>query len=252
MFTHAITRKPGKDFAQGLTTSDLGAPDHAAMLRQHAAYVATLKSLGLGITELEALPGHPDAYFVEDTAIVTPHVGVITRPGAPARRGEEEAMEPVLAGFRPIERIEAPGTVDGGDVLMIENHFFIGVSERTNPEGAQQLGRILAGHGHTFTLVPVAAGLHLKSSVNWVGGKTLLLTASFADREEFKTFERLVLDPAEDYAGNVLLVNEVLIMPSGYPDTRRKLEALGRRILELDTSEARKMDGGLTCMSLRF
>ena len=161
-------------------------------------------------------------------------------------------MEPVLAKFRPIERIEAPGSVDGGDVLMVENHFFIGVSERTNEVGARQLGSILAKHGHTFSLVPVAAGLHLKSSVNWVGGRKLLLSAVFADHEAFEGWEKIVLDPAEDYAGNVLLIREVLIMPSGYPDTRRKLETLGRRILELDTSEARKMDGGLTCMSLRF
>ena len=252
MFTRAIARKPGPDFGDGLTTSALGAPSLPRMLIQHGAYVDLLRTLGLAVDVLEPLLGHPDAYFVEDVAVVTPDVAVITRPGAPERRGEEESMVAVLALHRPVARIEAPGTVDGGDVLMVGRHFFIGVSERTNPEGARALGAILERHGCTWTPVPVGAGLHLKSSVNWAGGGTLLLSEAFRDRPEFAGYRKLVVHPDEEYAGNTLWVNGHLLTPSGSPRTLAQLEGLGLPIHLLDTSEARKMDGGLTCLSLRF
>jgi len=252
MFTHAITRKPGANFATGLTTSSLGSPDYGLMKHQHETYVETLRSLGLEVIELEALPDYPDAHFVEDAAVVTPRVGIITRPGAVARRGEEETIAPVLAGYRKIEQIRPPGTLDGGDVLAVDNHFFIGISHRTNREGADQLGRILQEHGHTWTPVPVEAGLHLKSGVNDLGDETLIITRPFADLECFAPYRKCVLDPDEAYVGNTLLINGALIMPAGFPNTKKKIEAMKREIIELDVSEARKMDGGLTCMSLRF
>ncbi len=253
MFTHAVTRKPGDDFAMGLTSSSLGLPDYRLMTHQHKTYVEALRSLGLEVIELGALPDYPDAHFVEDTAIVTPRVGIITNPGAAARRGEEETIEPVLAGFRKIEHIHPPGTLDGGDVLAVNNHYLIGISGRTNPEGAGQLGRILDHYGHTWTVVPIEAGrLHLKSSVNYLGQDTLILTRTFADLELFAPYRKMVLDPDEAYAGNTLLINDTLIMPAGFLKTKKRLEALKREIIELDVSEARKMDGGLTCMSLRF
>jgi dimethylargininase len=252
MFTFAITRKPGENFAQGLTTSNLGAPNYELMLRQQQAYVETLRSLGLEVIVLEAQPDYPDAHFVEDTAVVTPDVAVITNPGATARQGEQDTIEPVLARYRSTARIQPLGTVDGGDVLMVGAHFFIGISERTNQQGAEQLGRILAEYGNTWTAVPVDAGLHLKSGVNYVGKNTLLLTEEFATMGVFEGYEHIVLDKAEEYAGNTLLINDCLITPQGFPNTRKKLEALGLAIIELDVSEVRKMDGGLTCLSLRF
>jgi dimethylargininase len=252
MFTHAVVRLPGEDFAQGLTTSQLGQPSYEKMLAQHQAYTACLQSLELEVTILDPITGFPDAYFVEDVAVVTPDVAVITRPGAGTRRGEAGPMAPVLAKYRPLEWIRAPGTIDGGDVLMVENHTFIGLSVRTNREGASQLGGILVRHGCTWQAVPVGAGLHLKSSVNWVGGRDLLLSPDFADRPEFEGYHRIVLDPAEAYAGNTLWINGHLLTPAGFPDTRAKLDRLGLPVIELETSEAQKMDGGLTCMSLRF
>jgi len=170
MFTNAIVRKPGANFGKGLTTSDLGAPDFKRMTAQHDAYVRGLSALGLEVTVLAPELEFPDAHFVEDTAVVTPDIAVITNPGALARQGEEKTIEPVLAAFRPIDRIEPPGTLDGGDVLMLGSHFFIGISERTNPEGAEQLGKILERFGNTWTAVDVGKGLHLKSGVNAVGG----------------------------------------------------------------------------------
>ncbi|HEY9646801.1 MAG TPA: arginine deiminase family protein [Chroococcidiopsis sp.] len=254
-FSVAIARLPGPDFAQGQTTyagTPATAQSYDTLLAQHRAYLDTLRGFGLEVIVLDALPGFPDAYFVEDTAVVTPHVAVITRPGAPSRQGEEATIADVLAQYRPIAHITAPGTVDGGDVMMVGNHFFIGLSDRTNASGAEQLGQILAAHGHTWETVPVAAGLHLKSSVNWVGGNTLLLSADFADLPAFAGYDRVVSPKEEDYACNTLWVNDRLIVPSGFPTIAAKLASLGHAIATLDMSEVQRMDGGLSCLSLRF
>lgn len=250
--TRAITRLPATTFADGITTADLGVPDYAAMLAQHAAYVRALADLGVAVTVLDPLPAFPDAHFVEDTAVIMPEVAVIARPGAAARRGEEEAMQPVLASLRPLACIEAPGTLDGGDVLQIGRHFLVGLSERTNAAGAAQFGRIVAVHGYTCATVPVAAGLHLKSSVNAVGATTLLVAADWADRAELAGYQRIVVDSAETYACNTLLINDHLLMPAGFPATQARLAALGLPIVTVAMSEAQKMDGGLTCLSLRL
>jgi dimethylargininase len=253
MFTHAITRKPCENFALGLTTTvSSDPPDYALMLQQHDAYLAALSTAGLEVIVLDPLPDYPDAHFVEDTAVVTGEVAVITIPGAPERRGEEESIIPVLADFSKIARIQAPGTLDGGDVLQVGNHFFIGISQRTNQEGANQLGQILQDHGYSSTTLTVGAGLHLKSGVNYVGQNTLLVTSEFTTSEPLKKYNRIVLDKTESYAANTLLVNEHLLMPNGYPGTREQLELLKSAIIELEISEVRRMDGGLTCMSLRF
>jgi dimethylargininase len=252
VFSQAITRKPGHNCAAGLTTSHLGRPDYDLLLVQHGQYVNTLRELGLQVEVLPAAPDYPDAYFVEDPAVVTPEVAIITIPGAPARQGEQESIAPALAPHRPLVHIEAPGTVEGGDILMVGRHFFIGLSERTNEAGAEQLGRIVAAHGYTCTVVPVGPGLHLKSSVNLAGPNTLLLTAEFAAKPAFAGYNHIILDEEEAYASNSLLINGTLIMPAGFPRTRSQLEALDQPIIELDVSEVQKMDGGLTCMSLRF
>jgi dimethylargininase len=252
MFSHAIVRKPGIDFSQGLTTSRLGSPDYSNMLQQHENYTQTLLSLGLKVDVLEPLPGFPDAYFIEDAAVVFPELAVLTLPGAKSRQGEQDAIEPILARYRPARKIEPPGTLDGGDVMMVERHFFIGLSERTNRAGAAQLGRILEDFGYTWQTVPVAAGLHLKSSVNYIGNGFLLIAPEFAQVPEFDPYQKLLIDKDEIYASNTLWINDTLLTPKGFPKTLNQLQFLGMPIIELDMSEARKMDGGLSCMSLRF
>jgi dimethylargininase len=252
MFTHAITRKPGKNFGDGITTANLSSPSYDLIINQHKVYVAALRSLGMNVIVLDAHPDYPDAYFVEDTAVVTPQVAVITNPGADARKGEVDSIEPVLSRYRKIARIRAPGTLDGGDVLIAADHCFIGISERTNPEGAEQLGHILEQSGYKWTLIPVTGGLHLKSGVNYIGKNTLLLSREFAARGEFNEFAKIVIDDDEEIAANTLWVNDSLLMPEGFPKTKKWLETLGLPIIELDVSEAQKMDGGLTCMSIRF
>ncbi len=252
MFTHALTRLPGENFAEGLTTVNLGQPDYTLIQQQHRNYRQVLLSLGLDVLVLPAEPSYTDAYFVEDPAILTPKIAVLTRPGAPSRRGEELSLQPFIAYYRPVFHIQPPGTLDGGDVLQVENHFFIGLSERTNHDGAAQLASFLVGAGHTSETVPVAAGLHLKSSVSYVGDNTLLLAPDMAEYPGFASFKHLILDKDEQYAANTLFINGCLIMPMGFPQTHIRLSTLGRKIIELDVSEARKMDGGLSCMSLRF
>ena len=251
-FSTALTRQPGPDFANGITTQNMGVPDYNRMLTQHRAYVETLESLGIAVLTLPPLPGHPDAYFVEDVAVITPEIAVITIPGAPSRQGEEQEIEAAVARFRETDHINFPGTVDGGDVLQVGGQFFIGISNRTNRSGAEQLGKILTQHGYTWTPVPVAAGLHLKSSVNYLGDNTLLLTRPFAGQPYFEAFQQIILGVDEEPACNTILVNDHLLTPTGYPSTLEKISVLGKAIIELEISETIKMDGGLTCLSLRF
>jgi dimethylargininase len=252
MFKYAITRRPGKTFDRGITTSDLGVPDYELVLKQHAVYIDTLRSIGLDVIELDPLPDHPDAHFVEDTAVVTPEVAIITNPGAPSRRGEEKSIAEILLQYRQVEYIQSPATVDGGDVLMIGNHFFIGISQRTNPQGAEQFSRILEKYEKTWTTLEVAAGLHFKSSVNYVGKNSMLVTQDFAHHEALNGYNKIIVDQKEEYSANTLWLNDHLLLPGGFPNTKTKLESLGLPIIELDVSEMQKMDGGLTCLSIRF
>lgn len=252
IFRQAIVRRPGPDAAAGLTSAGLGSPDFSRLLSQHEHYVATLRRLGLDVEILPAAPGFPDAYFVEDAAVCTSDVAVITRPGALSRRGEAELIAPALARHRPLARIEPPGTLDGGDVLCAGGRFFIGLTERTNEDGARQLGAILESGGHPWTAVPVGQGLHLKSFVNTLGGRALAVAPGFENEAAFRDYDRIVLDPGEEYAANTLWINGTLLVPSGFPRARKKVDRLGLPVVEIDTSEFRKMDGGLTCLSLRF
>jgi len=252
MYKFALTRKPGPDFKHGITTVNQASPSYDLMISQHERYIETLRGIGLTVEVLDPLIGFPDSYFVEDAAIVTPQIAVITNPGAPARRGEAGFIEPALAKYLPTARISSPGTIDGGDVLIIADQVFIGISERTNQDGANQLTGILSTFDYKSTFIPVESGLHLKSSVNYVGKNTLLLSSQYAERPEFKDFFQIVIDEDESYAANTLWVNDFLIMPAGYPKTRQNLAELELPIHVIDVSEARKMDGGLTCMSLRL
>jgi len=252
MLTRAILRRPGPDFAAGLTTSALGAPALSTMLAQHAAYAGALARLGLQIELLDPLPGFPDAYFVEDVAVIVPELAIVTRPGAPSRRGEAGEINFVLARHRPVANVTGDATLEGGDVLVLGKRVWVGLSSRTNQQGASQLRRLLEPHGYEVRTEEVPGGLHFKSSVTHLGEGRMLTTEAFADLPALADCERVVVEPGEEFAANCLFVNGTLLVPAGAPKTRRKLDALGLPIVELDVSEARKMDGGLTCMSLRL
>lgn len=255
-FTRAIVRPPATTFADGLTTAGLGPPDLPLALAQHATYARALEACGLEVTRLPADDRFPDSTFVEDTAVLARGLAVLCRPGAPSRAGEVDAIrEAVEAAFADVARIEAPGTVDGGDVCEAGDHVFIGVSERTNEAGARQLAAHLATRGLSSTLVDVRGIpglLHLKSGIAWLGGRTLALSSPFAGRPEFVGWDRLPVPPGEEYAGNAVLVNGRVLIAAGYPLFEAAVRARGLTTVVLDMSEFRKLDGGLSCLSLRF
>lgn len=252
MCTRAIVRTPAANAGDGLTTAGLGPPDVELLLAQHDAYVEALASLGLAIEVLEADPRFPDGHFVEDTAVVTPQLAVVARPGAPSRLGEEASVAPVLARYRRIARITEPGSLDGGDVVVAGDRCLVGVSARTDAAGAAQLAAILAEHGMRCVEIPVASGLHLKSSVNYLGEGRLLVAPAFARHEALSGFELVVLDEEEAYAANSLCIDGSVLVPRGFARASERIAAAGLRVVELDASELRKMDGGLTCLSLRL
>jgi dimethylargininase len=256
MFTHAIVRTPGMNFAQGITSVDLGVPAYDQVLVQHARYCEALVACGLAMTTLDEDLDHPDSTFVEDTAVLTARGAVLTRLGARSREGEVAAMRPVLRGLFPVTtEIEAPGTVDGGDICEAEDHFFIGLSLRTNEEGARQLAARLASMGYPSTLVDVRGMnsiLHLKSGVSYIGNNTLVVMQEMADSKGFAGYEMIRVAGEESYAANCVRVNERVLVAAGYPRLTAELTDRGFRPLALDMSEFRKMDGGLSCLSLRF
>jgi dimethylargininase len=250
MYTKAIVRRPGRNFAEGITTSNLGKPDFEKALEQHSAYCDALAGCGLELIVLEADERYPDGCFVEDTAIVTSEVAVIARPGAASRRGEEAEISKTLSHFRKIETIKFPGTMDGGDILRVEKHFFIGISGRTNSNGARQLSAILSKYGYTASETEVGSGLHLKSGIAYLGKGNFISTEGFSKMAGSSGI--ITLDQEESYSANCLRVNDFLLIPKGFAKSKKKIVELGHIIIELDMSEFRKMDGGLTCLSLLF
>ena len=255
-FTGGLVRAPADTFAAGLTTARLGAPDLAVALEQHEAYCRALEGLGLTLARLEADPRHPDSTFVEDTAVVTPSGVMLTRPGAPSRRGEVAAIaEALRGGHAEHAEIASPGTVDGGDVCEAGEHFFIGLSLRTNREGAGQLTRWLAAQGFSSSLIDIRGMpdlLHLKSGLSWLGGRRLTAAGDLARHPAFEGWAIIRVPEGEWYAANCIRINEAVLVAQGYPATVKLFGGLGLEVVTLDVSEYRKMDGGLSCLSLRW
>lgn len=238
------------NFPDGITTSTLGKPNFRRALEQHRAYCDALVRCGIELIVLEADERYPDGCFVEDTAVINSKVAVIARPGAASREGEEEEIARILSGWGLTESINPPGTLEGGDILRAENHYFIGLSERTNADGARQLSQILARHGFTSSFIRVEAGLHLKSDIAYLGRGNFISTPAFS--KIAYPADTIILEQDEYYSANCLPVNDFLLVPKGFPKSKMKIAELGYNIIELEMSEFRKMDGGLTCLSLLF
>ena len=255
-FTRAIVRPPAATFAAGITTSSLGPPDLALALEQHEAYCRTLERLGLSLVRLAPEPDFPDSTFVEDTAIVTSRGAILTRPGAPSRAREVASLGAALGRWFPeLAEIAAPGTVDGGDVCEAGPHFFIRLSERTNADGAAQLAEWLAGRGFGSSVLDirrVPGLLHLKTGLAWLGGRRLLAVGEIAGHEALGGWEVVRVPDGEEYAANCIRVNDALLVARGFPATASLLGGLGCEVVPLDMSEYRKMDGGLSCLSVRW
>jgi len=254
-FTKAIVCPPSSAFADGLTTVSLGFPIIEEAIEQHRAYCRALEAAGLEIITLDPDTEYPDSTFVEDTAVLTPNRAVITRPGASSRKGEVDRMAEALSKhYKTIDVIQPPGTLDGGDVCQIEDLFIIGISDRTNEDGAHQLSRSLPTDvcSAIIDIRAVDKILHLKSGVTNIGDNRVLVIESLADKLPFDGPEAIIVPDGEEYAANCIRVNDHLLMPAGFPQLRAILNYLEYHTVELEMSEFQKMDGGLSCLSLRF
>ncbi len=253
---HALVRPPGDSFAEGLTTVGLGPPDLALARAQHQAYCEALLECGVALTWLPADSRHPDSTFVEDTAVLTPRGAVLARPGAASRQGEVIEIRPALEPFYQILReIESPGTLDGGDVCEVGDHVFIGISERTNEAGACQLAAFLSKEGYTTATVDIRAVrgiLHLKSGIAALDDWRLGVVAGLLSHPAFRGHRIVAVAAEESYAVNCVNVNDRILVASGFPEFEETLRRLDFDLVPLDVSEFRKMDGGLSCLSLRF
>lgn len=256
MFQHVIVKRPCAAMVNGITDHpELGAPDYQKALQQHDAYIETLRGCGVDVTVLPADEAYPDSCFVEDPAILTEQCAVITRPGALSRRGETAAIEQAVAKFYPAEKIfhiTAPGTIEGGDVMRAGDIFYVGRSARTNEEGIRQLTAILAPYGYQVVAVPLSEVLHLKTGVVYLEGNTMLVSGEFLTKPAFAQYTKLEVPESEAYAANCIWVNGTVIVPEGYPTVLAAIQNAGYKTVTCDTSEYRKIDGGLSCLSLRF
>ncbi|QUG40148.1 N(G),N(G)-dimethylarginine dimethylaminohydrolase [Psychrobacillus sp. INOP01] len=252
-FQHVIAKTPGKSYVEGLTTSDLGKPDYEKLLVQHEAYVEALKKCGVEVTLLSASEEFPDSTFVEDAAVLTSEFAVVTNPGAESRNGEIVEIESALKKFyKKFHYIKSPGTLDGGDILQADNKFYIGISERTNEEGARQLKEILEGEGFEATIIPLQKFFHLKTGIAYLGNNKMVVAGEFVDHPVFNSYDKIIITNEDEYSANCIRVNDYVIIPEGYSETKRKINEAGYETIELDMSEVRKQDGGLSCLSLRF
>lgn len=253
MLTSSIVRVPCPEIINGLTTADLGNVDYSKALLQHEQYAQALQSCGLEVNILEQDANFPDSTFVEDCAICLEECAIITRPGHSSRRKETISIEAALSIFyQKLEYIKKPGKVDGGDILKVEDHYYIGLSQRTNKKGAKQFIRLLSKYGKTGSSISLNHFLHLKTGVSYLGNNILLVGGELVNRSEFDKFQKLEVPADELYAANVIPINGTLLIPSGFPKTTEMLINAGFKIKPLEMSEFQKVDGGLSCLSLRF
>ncbi len=261
-FTKAITRVPGSNYQDGLTTVDLGVPDFNKTVLEHAGYIQTLKECGLRLDELTADLHFPDSTFVEDTAVLLSSTSlggpaaILSRPGASSRAGEVTAIKPVLQKyFKELAEINAPGTLDGGDICEADDKFVIGISLRTNENGAKQLSDWLKSKGYKTSFIDIRSTLgilHLKSGISYIGDNRMLVIDSLANHPVLQDFELIHMRAGEEYAANCIRVNDRILIADGYPQLEMDLLKFGYQVIKLDMSEFQKMDGGLSCLSLRF
>ena len=256
MFQNVIVRRPCRAMVEGITSNpQLGKPDYEKALHQHNTYIEALKQCGVNVTVLPADERYPDSCFVEDPAVITRKCAIITNPGAESRNGEKDEIIGAIREFFPEDKIEyivAPGTLEGGDVMMVGDHFYVGRSARTNEEGIRQFIAILNKHGLTGSEVPLTEVLHLKTGVNYLENGNMLVSGEFVEKEDFARYNRIEIPEEEAYAANCIWVNGTVIVPMGFPAVEAAVRNAGYPVILVDTSEYRKLDGGLSCLSLRF
>jgi dimethylargininase len=247
----AITRDISPRFNECEITHIERTPiDLDAARSQHHEYVLALKALGCEVIELPAESDLPDSVFVEDTAFILPELAVITRPGADSRKPETESIIRALPPFIKYVRLQAPATLDGGDVLVLGKQIYIGLSTRSNQEAIDQLNGLLGKYGYSVSGVQMHDCLHLKSAVTRIDDGTLLINPVWVDTHHFEEFKWLEVDPAEPFAANCLPVGDSILYPTAFPKTCANLEGAGFKVMEVDVSELAKAEGAVTCCSL--
>ncbi|MBS0564253.1 MAG: dimethylarginine dimethylaminohydrolase [Proteobacteria bacterium] len=253
-FTHAITRRPAASATGGLRAVDSGAPDVAQMLAHHADYVAALRAEGAEVTELAPLAAYPDAQFVEDTALCLPEGAVVMRPGAATRLGEAAEMAPTLARFYDeILTIRGPGTIEGGDILTTETEILVGSSARTDAAGIAELTGLVARWGYRVRELATPPGvLHFKTDCSLLDAETILSTPRLAAAGCFTGYRVILTAEGEEAAANSIRFNDAVIVPEGFPATAERLAKAGYKVVAIGNSECAKLDGGMSCLSLRF
>ena len=253
-FTLAISRLPGRSITGGLRAVDIGAPDFDTFMAHHEDYVAALRSTGAEVRVLDPLEDFPDAVFVEDTALCLPEGAIVMRPGAPTRLGEAAQMRPHLEDFYgDVRQIEAPATIEGGDILVTEREILVGTSARTNEAGIAALARLVADWGYKVRTVNTPEGvLHFKTDCSLLDEDTMLATRRLAASGCFEGYRVIHVADGEEAAANTIRFNELVVMPEGFRATRDALLAAGYEVREIGNSEAAKLDGGMSCLSLRF
>lgn len=256
LFNNAIVRKPAHSVINGIDDyADLGKPDYSKAIQEHESYVSLLTKLGIKVTILDALEDYPDSCFVEDPAVVTDEFAVITNPTRSSRTKEREKIRPTIEKFYQEDRIfeiKEPGHLEGGDVMSVGKTFYIGLSARTNQEGIDQFTEIADKFGQEVIAVPVNEFLHLKTGTTYMGNNKLLVVGEYIDSPYFKKFEQLRVPEKENYAVNCINTGNGVIMPVGFPAVKEMLTQHGFKTHEINMSEFSKIDGGLTCLSLRF
>lgn len=254
-FTHAITRRPAASITAGLRAVDTGSPDLATMQAHHDSYIATVRESGATVVELPALDPYPDSVFVEDTALCLPQGAVVMRPGAPSRLGEAAEMAPHLkALYTHVVAITGPESfIEGGDILVTEREILVGRSARTNAAGIAELTRLVAPWGHTVREVHTPPGvLHFKTDCSLLGADTILSTKRLSASGCFTGYTVIDVADGEEAAANTIRFNDLVLMPAGFARTRDAISAAGFTVREIGNSECAKLDGGMSCLSLRF
>lgn len=249
----AITRAVSSAFANcELSFIDRKPIDMEKARAQHHGYEKLLEKLGARVISLPEEKELPDAMFVEDPAIVLDEVAIICPLGTETRRKEAPSLAAALEKFRKLVYVKLPGMLEGGDVLRIGKKLFVGLTQRSNPEGIRQLAVIGAAYGYDLTAVPVTGCLHLKSAVTYLGKNTLLGNRGWFDWERLEGFEWIDVHPEEPHAGNALAMKDAVIFPASFPRTAALLKEKDFHLELLDIAELQKAESGLTCSSLIF
>ena len=253
-FTHAICRLPSRSLIDGLRAEDIGQPDYHLFVNDHKHYIQALESTGAEVIVLDALEEFPDSVFVEDAVLCLPKGAVIMRPGAPSRLGEAEAIKQTITSlYTNVEQIKGPGFIEGGDVLVTQTEVLVGRSARTDKAGIEELMSIIKPWGYKLREVDTPQGvLHFKTDCSLLDENTILSTKRLAQSGCFEGYEVINTADGEEACANTVRFNDYVLMPDGFPETEKKLLNYGYKIKRIGNTQAAKLDGGMSCLSLRF